>query len=517
MDRPNRERSSDTLNQAHTDPEPVEPTRVVLHLTPEAVAEGFLALDEPGQAAERFPKLVARFARGEGDERKAILALADRAIVAPLYDIRTTDPGVLRYLRELSAGAFRDDYRPPDLLAYVTLDFPSADEARRFLSLVAVVKGVSVGLPGVLDEAYLEPAALESTDSQLPPPACSPDVMAQRFFDVAPCGLNVDALGGFAGADGAGVRLYDLELRWGPTHAAVPPPALAAIGGASANAVHHLSVMGVICTNHGMRPVAPTVAYGHASPYDASGQINHAVACATALSGLGPGDVLLYEYSVTHATTNTDHAPPECAPAVFDLIAAATRRVDPATGASLGVHVVTAAGNGAWQIDRATGRFSKSGTSPRTVLRGDSGAVVVGAADALVPHRRWRTSNGGTRIDCYAWGEKLVTATKSFSGGTAHDAFTCGFGETSGAAAVIAGAVAALQGIAHAAGHGPIDPLQLRTWLNDPTLGTPVHAYHTLAVPRAPYLAGGDRPAVVTAPIGSMPDLGRVAGRLMGW
>ena len=523
MDHRSRTSPPESPDGPPTDPRPDQPTRVVLHLTPEVVGESFLSLDNPARAAERFPELVTRYGRSGKPERTELVSLISRAAVAPLYDARTVDPTVIRYLRELNGASYRDGYRPRDLLGYLTLDFPTAEEARRFAALVTVRDGVSSGLPGAVDQAYLEPVATESTRGpcQLPPPDCSPDVEAQYCLGPAPAGLDVDALASFAGADGAGVRLYDLELRWGPAHAAVPPPTLTPIGGSSANAVHHLSVMGVICTAHEMRPVAPAVAYGHASPYGPDGKISHAVACATALAGLRPGDVLLYEYSVTHPAIypapSTDHAPPECDPIVFELISLATRRIDAATGGSLGVHVVAAAGNGRWQIDRATGQFTRTGASPRTVLAGDSGAIFVGAADALVPHRRWRSSNTGDRVDCYAWGEKLVTATRSFSGGVGQDAFTCGFGETSGAAALVAGAVVALQGIAHAAGHGPIDPLQLRAWLSDPALGTPVHAFHASAGPRPPYPAGGARPPVPTAPIGTMPDLGRVAARLMGW
>ena len=519
-----RNRDSPSRDDIATEAGPVEgqSTRVVLHLTPEAVAEGFVSLDEPVRVAERFPELVDRYGEGEPGELAELRELSLRAAVVPLLATCPMDPAVVRYLRELNAGTYQGGYRPPDLTAYLSLEFATAEEARRFVELAIVEGGRSARLPRAIDDAYLEPIAAESTDGPpptLPPPTCSRDVRDQLYLGPAPIGMDVDAVRAFPCSDGEGVRLYDLEAGWGPTHAAVPPPALASIGGATASAVHHLKVMGLICTGHGMRPVAPAVAYGHASHACANGVVNDAVACATALSRLRPGDVLLNEYSVTHASTNTLDAPAECASAVYHLIKAATHRIDPSTRASLGIHVVTAGGNGKWRMDRDTGRFSMPGTSgvlPRTVLLGDSGAIVVGAADALLPHRRWATSNHGTRIDCYAWGEKLMTATKAHMGGVTRDAFTCEFGQTSGAAALIGGAVAALQGIAHAAGRGPIDPLRLRGWLGDHDLGTPVYAHHAASIPRGTYPAGARSRVATTAPIGSMPDLGRVAARLLG-
>ncbi len=125
----------------------------------------------------------------------------------------------------------------------------------------------------------------------------------------------------------------------------------------------------------------------------------------------------------------------------------------------------------------------------------DSGAIMVaGAGHALnasgVPDQgvRWqrsRTSNYGSRIDCFAEGESVFTLDANDRGRTE-------FGGTSAASAVVAGAALCLQGVAQANLGRTFDPGQLRTALSDPDFGT----------------ASG---AGTADKIGVMPDLVRVA------
>ena len=80
----------------------------------------------------------------------------------------------------------------------------------------------------------------------------------------------------------------------------------------------------------------------------------------------------------------------------------------------------------------------------------DSGAIMVGAATSLTPHERTNSSDHGARIDCYAWGENIDSATSYADGVT--DNYDSSFGGTSGASAIIAGAALAIQGIGHSSG-----------------------------------------------------------------
>ena len=77
----------------------------------------------------------------------------------------------------------------------------------------------------------------------------------------------------------------------------------------------------------------------------------------------------------------------------------------------------------------------------------DSGAIMVGAASSTVPHIRRPSSNFGSRIDCYAWGENVDTLSTDRDG-EATDLYTTSFNETSGASAIISGAAVITQSAA---------------------------------------------------------------------
>ena len=87
---------------------------------------------------------------------------------------------------------------------------------------------------------------------------------------------------------------------------------------------------------------------------------------------------------------------------------------------------------------------------------------MVAAGTCTVPHRRMPFSNYGSRIDCYAWGEKV----------NPHHDIRIGLNGTSGATAIIAGAAIALQAIAKAETGRPISPGRIRAMLGNPVLGT---------------------------------------------
>src|SRR4029079_9419933 len=102
---------------------------------------------------------------------------------------------------------------------------------------------------------------------------------------------------------------------------------------------------------------------------------------------LKPGDVLLLEVQRALLPTEVDEAD-------LDAIRLAS---------ALDVIVVEAAGNGGCALARSaapdTGRSLRRG-DPR--FR-DSGAILVGAARAALPHDRAPFSNYGSRLDCYGW------------------------------------------------------------------------------------------------------------------
>jgi serine protease len=172
---------------------------------------------------------------------------------------------------------------------------------------------------------------------------------------------------------------------------------------------------------------------------------------------LKEGDVLLLEIQRGLLPAETDEAD-------FDAIRLAS---------GLGVIVVEAAGNGGFNLDAYsdadTGRSFQRGTSHFR----DSGAILVGAARASLPHDRAPFSNYGSRLDCFAWGETVTTCGFGDLAGTVDaDLYTNSFNGTSSASPIIAGAAALVQALHKAQTGTLLQPQSMRTLLADPATGT---------------------------------------------
>ena len=81
-------------------------------------------------------------------------------------------------------------------------------------------------------------------------------------------------------------------------------------------------------------------------------------------------------------------------------------------------------------------------------------------------------SNYGSRVDCFGWGESIDTTGDGWTGNTT-TAYTSGFGGTSGASPIVAGAAVLLQawGAAHTGSR--YSPAAVRACLSLPVLNTP--------------------------------------------
>lgn len=208
-------------------------------------------------------------------------------------------------------------------------------------------------------------------------------------------------------------------------------------------------------------------------------------------------------------SSRAPHLPYELRPGVAELFTKAKR---------LGVVVVQAAGNGGLCLDNLIRRDGPTvqrqitmksdpwlvkADSTSDAFQIDTGALTVGASTATVPFRRWSAgfarnpqpkSNYGCRVDCCAPGEQLFTA--AGPGRNGHPGYTSGFGGTSGAAAIVAAAVAAVQSLVMNATGAPLSPKTVRSVFSDLELGSPV-------------LGGAD-------PIGAVPNIRRILGRVLG-
>lgn len=350
-------------------------------------------------------------------------------------------------------------YTPPNMLTYFLVDCPP---------------GVA---PEVLIKAFQEWPTVQT--AYFDPPGSEPQVNPgddprfgnQGYLDPAPDGIDAEfawprADGtGFAGGDGAGISVIDLERGWTLNHEDVNAHGATLLHGTIRNGsrAHGTSVLGEICAvdnTLGCVGIAPDVASLDVVSYWTSTRPN---AILAAISNLQFGDVLLLEaqLNVTIGTTTWSNMPIEVLDAEFDTIRLAT---------ALGIVVVEAAGNGSNDLDTFA-----NGAGDQILNRGsadfrDSGAIVVGAASSATPHTRMGFSNFGNRVDCYAWGENVDTCSSNSTGSTTM--YTGTFNGTSSASPIVTGAALVVQGVAEANLGYRFSPHQVRVILSDAANGT---------------------------------------------
>lgn len=312
---------------------------------------------------------------------------------------------------------------------------------------------------------------------------------AQLYLNRPDEGINArfafDSLGD-SGGKGQGARFVDVEQGWPLKHAdfrnpRTGKPRIEKLLWGKNNVgdpewfSHGTKVLGIVmAANNEFKCLGIAHEVGDpqlASVFREDTTVNIETALHTAIEHLSsgdPGGVLLLELE-----TSLEKLPIETQPAIFDLIRTAT---------AAGIVVIEPAGNGGHNLDEL----------PSTL---DSGAIFVAGATSLASisggrltsvgvgdrHEATHSTNFGRRIDCYAWGEKVVTLSSEHWAGT------------SPAAAIIAGAALLVQGIQKAAGRPVLNSIKMREVLRNPALGTPAHG---------------------PKPIGVMPDLERVIRHL---
>jgi hypothetical protein len=334
----------------------------------------------------------------------------------------------------------------------------------------------------------------------------------------APEGVDASAAWALPGGQVEGQVCVDVEKAWTAHQRLEHPERVGQLCGANvpAGRAHGTKVLGILCgsrTLGGCEGIAPEIAeiqlashvpgtFGNlvvrsnlsSTPYEVENvydAVAHAIAHLQAVQPVVAGGcrgVLLIEYQ-----TPDNGLPLEILPQMQDLIVSA---------GDANVCVVEAAGNGSRNLDQEPDVVDGS-TFPlqRFDRDSDSGAIVVGSSFAAFAHNPdtnrhehvpYPTSNFGSRVDCYAWGEQIRTPTRVY--GPPPTPTECeDFGETSGAAAIIAGVALQLLGIA--AAHGVrLDAHTLRQILRNPAHGTP---------------------ATPGSGIGSMPDLQKILAQFL--
>jgi serine protease len=313
----------------------------------------------------------------------------------------------------------------------------------------------------------------------LDPAAATPDLSPYQDYRL---GLGIPD-----GAAGAGVRVADVEYEWRRTHEelgdrGLPAPVLTPGGLAEAFKAeeHGTAVLGILGADDdvsGIIGLAQAAQIEPLSPFfpPAPQVYDPLRATLEASLRLRPGDVLLIEQQTQVGTPpNTVFAPIEALPPMRDLIRAVV---------DAGIVVVEPAGNG----DRDLASFNLPWLAGPGDP-GDSGALVVGAGGSpsagtdLARTTGPSGSNYGARVDLQGFGAGVLTSGYGEGIGTPEPkdrAYTSCFDGTSSASATVAGAVAALQGIARATRGAPLAPAAVRaalvaTGLPQPDVSEPI-------------------------------------------
>jgi serine protease len=304
----------------------------------------------------------------------------------------------------------------------------------------------------------------------------------QGYLDDAPVGISASwAWKSLGSTTSQKPTICDLEQGWNPDHQDLQNLNLPAIiYGANrapdegSSGYHGTAVLGQLAAAGtsalGVKGAAADLGrFVLASHYKAkaenhvfagtSGHVAAAItqALALAVSPLKAGDILLLEFQRALLPAEVDEAD-------LDAIRLAS---------GLGVTVVEAAGNGGVDLDGWTSPDTGRSLNRANPSFRDSGAILVGAARAALPHDRAPFSNYGSRLDCYGWGEAVTTCGYGDLAGTATTNFyTNAFNGTSSASPIIAGAAALVQALHFDKAGYWLDPRALRTLLSDPATGT---------------------------------------------
>jgi hypothetical protein len=455
--------------------EPTSPQRTARPVQPAAVlyVPG-LSLKPDATDAE----LVEALGRLKGWKELAevyggIAKLAPRRAFKP-------SPGLEKLINRANENAQRvgvRGYRPLDTAAYVLLSLPR------------------VGGKPVLDSYCELKARLSSLGAQVS--LSMPTRPAQASNDYLSAavpfrGIHASPLVSAAGrsVDGTDQWLVDVEKAWLTQGIAantpitrLPLPANV-VESAELGDIHHgTAVAGIVLGAVGspkLAGIAPNARFIQGPCLELSGQgdpsqilaatiLEAAVQLSQAPQGTG---VLLIQQETW------DGLPIETLPLEFAAIQ---------TAAAAGHIVVQPAGNAGIDLDAVSGQWFDGTNSladrPLNPNLGGatSGAVTVAAAGSghdpagVAFGQRSPTSNWGLLVDGWAWGDSIAPlgVTRNAAGDPVAFADPTGFGGTSGAAAILAGAALLMQQLRRDAGRAPLHAGELRALLKNTGLGTP--------------------------------------------
>ncbi|MGU3371212.1 S8 family peptidase [Bacillus mycoides] len=323
----------------------------------------------------------------------------------------------------------------------------------------------------LVETAYLqeEEASPEERLSNLSVnPYDEPRLTRQGYLEPAPLGINAPYAWSIKGGDGKGTTFVDMEYGWLFSHEDLVNQKIELMSGQnkSEHHDHGTSVLGIVSAednNIGGIGIAPKAKVKVVSQIRDNGRYNTADAILSAVNNMQAGDILLLEAQATYeGYGDKNYLPVEVKPDIFDAIRLGTNK---------GIIIIEAGANGGNDLDQFRDRNGKQVLNRNSPDFKDSGAIMVGAASARVPHKRSYFSNYGSRVDVYGWGNAVDT-TDAKPREFMTNLYTSSFSGTSSASPIIAGAAASIQGITKTNLGKVYTPSQLRDILSDPSTGT---------------------------------------------
>ncbi|PFR32331.1 S8 family peptidase [Bacillus cereus] len=299
-------------------------------------------------------------------------------------------------------------------------------------------------------------------------PFDEPRLTRQGYLEPAPLGINAPYAWSIKGGDGKGTTFVDMEYGWLFNHEDLVNQKIELISGQnkSEHHDHGTSVLGIVSAednNIGGIGIAPKAKVKVVSQIRDNGNYNTADAILSAVNNMQAGDILLLEAQATYdGYGDKNYFPVEVKPDIFDAIRMGTNK---------GIIIIEAGANGGNDLDQFRDRNGKQVLNRNSPDFKDSGAIMVGAASARVPHKRSYFSNYGSRVDVYGWGNAVDT-TDAKPSEFITNLYTSSFAGTSSASPIIAGAAASIQGIAKNNQGRVYTPRQLRDILSDSSTGT---------------------------------------------
>ena len=354
-------------------------------------------------------------------------------------------------------------YKPANFFSYYVANCPAGVNTDKLLKTLSKEKNIEL--------AYVEKAPAVAPSVAINK---NPIAKSQKYLDPAPTGIDAKYAWAYRGGDGEGrIKFIDIEQGWMLDHEDLSIKVLPFTGTNHEKFKDHgTAVMGAILMRDnrtGGIGITPK-ANGHIiSQWRPDGSFNNADAIMSAISYLEFGDILLLEAQCFDSPVSCKLWPLEIQDAVFEAIRLAT---------ALGIIVIEAAGNGNSKGKQGNNLDNFRLLKKKILNRNspdfkDSGAIIVGASSSNVPHQKIDYSNCGNRIDCYAWGEDVVTAGYfPWSSGYATNTYTDKFNGTSSATAIVAGIAIAVQSIIEANHCTRLSPKQMRDILSSDLCGT---------------------------------------------